>query len=202
MIRPKPGPGSVHRTLVLLSRRRARASPYLIRQSEISSIVQTPDGYLWLVTEFGLLRFNVVRPWPAPLPSSRSLLSSLAGLPPEIELRHGEFPTVAPRRPSSLFLPFLQRLERSGCAPSQRRGVDHFGVRPNSASLPNSRPFGLHPSLVSRHFCLRTRSRPRHPPVCSPVLGPERGVSRQDAGFGANHRRVSLAGHGLRSFSI
>src|SRR5215471_10981075 len=27
----------------------------------ISSIAQTPDGYLWLATEFGLLRFDGVR---------------------------------------------------------------------------------------------------------------------------------------------
>jgi len=27
----------------------------------ISSVAQTPDGYLWLGTEFGLLRFDGVR---------------------------------------------------------------------------------------------------------------------------------------------
>jgi signal transduction histidine kinase/ligand-binding sensor domain-containing protein len=43
----------------------------------ISAIAQTPDGYLWLGTEFGLLRFDGVRPvsWQPPmgqhLPSSR-----------------------------------------------------------------------------------------------------------------------------------
>src|SRR6202162_2040745 len=50
----------------------------------IQAIAQTPDGYLWLGTEFGLLRFDGVRsvPWAPPasehLPSSdiRSLLGA------------------------------------------------------------------------------------------------------------------------------
>ena len=53
----------------------------------IMAIAQTPDGYLWLGTEFGLLRFDGVRavPWQPPageqLPSSkiRSLLVARDG---------------------------------------------------------------------------------------------------------------------------
>ena len=53
----------------------------------INAIAQTPDGYLWLGTEFGLLRFDGIRavPWQPPqgqsLPSSdvRALLTSRDG---------------------------------------------------------------------------------------------------------------------------
>ena len=56
-------------------------------KGEIISIVQTPDGYLWLGTEFGLLRFDGVRavPWQPPggeqLPSNnvRGLLVASDG---------------------------------------------------------------------------------------------------------------------------
>src|SRR5258705_7421384 len=51
-------------------------------KGQISSIAQTPDGYLWLGTEFGLLRFDGVRnvPWqPADWhPPSSSIMSLLA----------------------------------------------------------------------------------------------------------------------------
>src|SRR5690348_15213617 len=56
-------------------------------KGRILSIVQTPDGYLWLGTEFGLLRFDGVRnvPWRPPpnqhLPSNfvMSLLAARDG---------------------------------------------------------------------------------------------------------------------------
>src|SRR5215469_17017642 len=56
-------------------------------KGQISSIAQTPDGYLWLGTELGLLRFDGVRlhPWQPPageqLPSSfiRSLVVASDG---------------------------------------------------------------------------------------------------------------------------
>ena len=45
-------------------------------KGQVNSIAQTPDGYLWLGTEFGLLRFDGVRnvPWhpgDQPLPSTQ-----------------------------------------------------------------------------------------------------------------------------------
>jgi streptogramin lyase len=56
-------------------------------QGRVNAIAQTPDGYLWLGTEFGLLRFDGVRsvPWHPPrnehLPDSwiRTLLAAPDG---------------------------------------------------------------------------------------------------------------------------
>src|SRR5260370_25278516 len=42
----------------------------------ITSIAQTPDGYLWLGTEFGLLRFDGVRTVPWQPPAGEHLSSS------------------------------------------------------------------------------------------------------------------------------
>src|SRR5262249_22654082 len=53
-------------------------------KGRISSIVQTPDGYLWLGTDLGVLRFDGVRPVPwqppddQPLPSN-TIFKLLAG---------------------------------------------------------------------------------------------------------------------------
>jgi len=66
-------------------------TPWTVREGffkgGITAIAQTPDGYLWLGTEFGLLRFDGVRatPWEPPagehLPGSyiRSLLAARDG---------------------------------------------------------------------------------------------------------------------------
>jgi len=42
----------------------------------ITDIVQTPDGYLWLGTELGMLRFDGVRPVPWQPPQGQQLPSS------------------------------------------------------------------------------------------------------------------------------
>src|ERR1700747_2629103 len=48
-------------------------------KGSVSSIAQTPDGYLWLGTEFGLLRFDGVRAVPWQPPSGQHLPSSYVG---------------------------------------------------------------------------------------------------------------------------
>jgi ligand-binding sensor domain-containing protein len=42
-------------------------------KSRITVIAQTPDGYLWIGTELGLLRFDGVRSVPLQLPAGQSL---------------------------------------------------------------------------------------------------------------------------------
>jgi ligand-binding sensor domain-containing protein len=56
-------------------------------KGEILSIAQIPDGYIWLGTEFGLLRFDGVRavPWQPP-PDQRLPSSGIASL---LAARHG-----------------------------------------------------------------------------------------------------------------
>jgi len=44
-------------------------------KGSVYSIAQTPDGYLWLGTEFGLLRFECVRTIPLPPPADKRLLA-------------------------------------------------------------------------------------------------------------------------------
>src|SRR5215469_1340141 len=45
-------------------------------KGEITSIAQTPDGYLWMGTTFGLLRFDGVRSIPWQPPADQSLPSN------------------------------------------------------------------------------------------------------------------------------
>src|SRR5262249_28229156 len=44
-------------------------------KGEIFSIAQTPDGYLWLGTDFGLLRFDGVKAVPWQPPAEQHLLT-------------------------------------------------------------------------------------------------------------------------------
>ena len=50
--------------------------PRRLFQRHDPTIAQTPDGYLWLGTEFGLFRFDGVRPVPWTPPGSERLPSA------------------------------------------------------------------------------------------------------------------------------
>jgi signal transduction histidine kinase/ligand-binding sensor domain-containing protein len=48
-------------------------------QGSVFAITQTPDGYLWLATRSGVVRFDGVRTVPLPLPPGRQLPSTVIG---------------------------------------------------------------------------------------------------------------------------
>src|SRR6202158_6364133 len=48
-------------------------------QGSVFAITQTPDGYLWLATRSGVVRFDGVRAVPLPLPPGQQLPSTVIG---------------------------------------------------------------------------------------------------------------------------
>src|SRR6202011_3083582 len=49
-------------------------------QGGVNAIAQTPDGYLWLATQSGVVRFDGVRTVPLPLPPGQQLPSTTIGV--------------------------------------------------------------------------------------------------------------------------
>src|SRR3974377_2550602 len=48
-------------------------------QGAVNAMTQTPDGYLWLATQSGVLRFDGLRASPLPLPPGQQLPSTAVG---------------------------------------------------------------------------------------------------------------------------
>src|ERR1700694_3342489 len=50
-----------------------------VLQEAVYAIAETPDGYLWLGTQSGVLRFDGIRAVPLPLPTGQKLPSTGVG---------------------------------------------------------------------------------------------------------------------------
>ena len=104
-------------------------------RGSVRSIVQTPDGYLWMGTEFGLVRFDGVRftPW-SPPPGQRlpgtEILSLLASRDGTLVDRDPGGPRKLERRQDNPITPKL----REGYMPSWRITKGRCGLGPPAGS--------------------------------------------------------------------